>query len=283
MPVTSSATPLLFCEGKPNSLDYLLLQRLATGPVQICPVGGKYALNAFMEGRLSSFGDHPPAFLGVRDRDFDVEPPEAPSLIELSGEKPLWMTHRACIESYFLDPELLHQYWSFCATGPQWKYGPPPSIQELGTQIEAAARAIANYQAVRWALAQLKPGRRWPEVQTTWRKGSGDLPLDLDRPACQQAGRELVRGFTAATALVTEERFDEQEEHFHTLFHEPDFFQQQRYLVWFHGKDLLTALRRQLNFSQPEMADYCTWAAQNLNLATHPDLQELQVKIEALS
>jgi hypothetical protein len=91
-----------------------------------------------------------------------------------------------------------------------------------------------------------------------------------------------VRGFAADTATVTEARFDKQEAYFHILFHEPDFFLQRRYLVWFHGKDLLVALRRALNFTRPEIADYCTWAIKHLDLAAHPDLQELQDKISAL-
>jgi len=282
MPVTSPSIPLLFCEGKPDSLDYIFLSYLAVGTVQICPGGGKYGLNAFVEGRLSSYGVNTPQYLVVRDRDFDAEPPASVQLIEYKGEKPIWLTYRACIENYLLDAELLHQYWTTSSVGPEWRHGSPPDVLKLDEKMDSVARDITAYQATRWALAKLKPGRRWPEIYTTWRKGSGYLPPSLDRVSCQSAGRKLVRCFAAETAMVTESKFDEQEEYFHTLFHSADFWEQNQYFVWFHGKDLFTALRRCLDFSRQEIKDYCTWATQHLDTSKHPDLGRLRQKIQEL-
>ena len=116
----------LFCEGKPKSLDALLLNSLLLGraDVQIVPVGGKYGMRAFIEGRLSDY-ETPPSFIGFRDRDFDKEPPEDISLIrERESGKPIWLTHRACAESYLLDGALIHEYWHDSSLGPSWRHGP---------------------------------------------------------------------------------------------------------------------------------------------------------------
>jgi len=281
MSVTSPSIPILFCEGKPDSLDYIFLNHLAVRMVQICPGGGKYGLNAFVEGHLSSYEDEP-RYLVVRDRDFDAEPPASVQLIEHKGEKPIWLTYRACIENYLLNAELLYQYWVVSSVGPKWRHGPPPDACKINEKIDSVAKNIAAYQATRWALAKLKPGQRWPEMHTTWRDGSGDLPSSLDRISCQYAGRELVRRFATETAMVTESKFDEQEEYFHTLFHSVDFWEQRQYLVWFHGKDLFTALRRCLDFSRQEIKDYCVWATQHLDTSEYADLDALRQKIKEL-
>jgi hypothetical protein len=171
---TDSTVPIVFCEGLEDGLDPVFLhQIIPPGQAEIRPVGGKFSMRAFIEGHIAGYEDNNPAYLGFRDRDFDVEPPSAtPLLIRLEGKKPIWMTYRAGLESYFIDAPLLHQYWSHhAALSPIWKYSTPPPMETIQTIIENAARQLAEYQAIRWALAKLKPGPRWPEVRTTWMKG----------------------------------------------------------------------------------------------------------------
>ena len=56
MSVDSSSFTIVFCEGKPQSLDYLLLsQILLTGQIRIRPVGGKFSLPAYIEGYLATY------------------------------------------------------------------------------------------------------------------------------------------------------------------------------------------------------------------------------------
>jgi len=127
--VTDPAIPIIFCEGVEDGLDPVFLhQIIPPGQSEIRPVGGKYSMQAFIEGHLTNYQNTKPNYLGFRDRDFDVEPPDTPQLIRLQGQKPIFLTYRACIESYLIDARLLHQYWSHHASiSPIWKYSTPPS------------------------------------------------------------------------------------------------------------------------------------------------------------
>lgn len=195
--VVDPSLRIIFCEGRPGSLDDLLLWHLLpAGQVLIQPVGGKYGMRAFIEGYLGSYPRSQPDYLGFRDRNFDVEPPERPQLIRLPGEKPIWLSHRAAIENYLIDADLLWQYWTERESAPGWAHGPALSTDEIEDHIRESARELANYQAVRWALAKLKPGPRWPEVRTTWTKdGSGDIPTSLAYEDCLEQACQLVASF----------------------------------------------------------------------------------------
>jgi len=193
----NSSVPIVFCEGLKDSLDPVFIhQIIPPGQVEIRPVGGKLSMRAFIEGYLTDYNQSQ-NYIGFRDRDFDVEPPSSPKLIRLEGQKPIFMTYRASIESYLIDASLLHQYWAYhAANSPVWKYGNPPSVIRIETIIENAAEQLADYQAIRWALAKLKPGQRWPEIRTTWMKGgSGHLPTSLAYDNCLLKANNLVDKF----------------------------------------------------------------------------------------
>ena len=96
--VVDPASGIIFCEGRPGSLDDLLLGHLMpAGRALIQPAGGKQGIRAFIEGYLGSYPGAQPSYLAFRDRDFDFEPPERPHLIRLPGEKPIWLSYRAAI------------------------------------------------------------------------------------------------------------------------------------------------------------------------------------------
>lgn len=289
--VISSLTPIVFCEGIKDGLDTVFLhQIIPPGQAQIKPVGGKEAMRAFIEGHIAGYTS-PPKYLGFRDRDFDVEPPDTPQLIALHGPKPIWMTYRACLESYFIDADLLHQYWSGSATGPAWKYGPSPLKATFETIIEQSARQLAEYQAVRWALSKLKPGHRWPTIRATWmRRGSGHLPKSLAFDDCLAEASDLVDNFKKEVAPVDKTRLKEEADHFRQRFAEDYFYTQRKFLVWFHGKDLLSQLFRGLNLhlqaqglpsniSAKHYQNSSFGAVRHLNSHHHPDLQELITKL----
>jgi len=144
-----------------KGLDTVFIhQIIPSGQAQIKPVGGKEAMRAFIEGHIAGYTS-PPKYLGFRDRDFDVEPPETPQLIALHGPKPIWMTYRACLESYFIDAELLHQYWSKSASGPKWKYGPSPSIATFA--LAAFINSYENRQLL-------------PQINAAYEDGPEPLP-----------------------------------------------------------------------------------------------------------
>jgi len=232
-------------------------------------------MRAFIEGYLGSYPGSQPGYLGFRDRDFDAEPPEHPGLIRLQGEKPIWLSHRAAVENYLIDADLLRQYWTERESAPAWAHGPALSITEIEDHIRESARELADYQAVRWALAKLKPGLRWPEIHTTWTKdGSGDIPSSLDYDDCLAQACQLTASFQSQTQDVHPDRLRGYAEAYRERFNSHHFIEEKGYLIWFHGKDHLVQLCRRLapNFPRRHYED---WAAEHVDVRKYPDLQQL--------
>jgi len=275
--VTDPSIRQVFCEGQPNSLDVAFLNRvIPIGKAEVIPAGGKYALRAFIQGRMSSYGSPEswPDYLAFRDRDFDAEPSETPGLIRLEGKTPIWLTYRACIESYFINSQLLHDYWAESATGPRWRHGLPPAIESIQVAILQASHDLADYQAVRWALAKLKPGPRWPEIDTKWTERSGDLPPSLAFDDCLAEARKMVDAFAAQVSGVTTAKLEGTAQDYRLRFTQDDFYSQSLFLVWFHGKDLLSQLSGHLPSNFPYRR-YAEWAASRVDLSRYSDLQQL--------
>ncbi len=279
MSVISSRTKVLFCEGKPDSLDYAILARLVGNPNIVIPAGGKYGLRAFIQGRLSSYVSQKPSYLAFRDRDFDAVPPSEIKLIMPFPSKPVLFSHRACIENYLLDAALIKAYWNEMALGPKWKQGESPSIHNLEAWIKQSAENIKDYQTVRWALAHLKPGERWPQVESTWTKGSGYLPRSLKMDDCQKEANKLIENLTDSMKGVNQDEFEKHLNAYQEKFQATEFWAQKKYLVWFHGKDLKKAMQKNRPNSI-SLDKFCTWATAHLELNQHPDLLELKDRIQ---
>jgi hypothetical protein len=285
MPITAAATMLLFCEGRPESLDASLLNHLLRGQTRklIVPANGKQGFRAFIDGHIAAHtagmpGRQPPRFLGFRDRDFDASPPANPALIRLPGDKPIFLSYRACIENYLLDSGLIRRYWAESSSGPAWQHGVPPSGDDIEEWIRLAAREIVQYQATRWALAAIKPGNRWPEVSTTWTGGSGRLPADLTGDYCLGRAKELVGEYGAQAGLVSEELLVKKFAEYGDLFAADVFWTASSYLTWFHGKDLQRAMGR-LRPGWISLSSYFSWAVNQLDENPHLDLVDLKTKI----
>jgi hypothetical protein len=231
-------------------------------------------MRAYIEGFLSGYGGQSPEFLAFRDRDFDVEPSEYPELIRLPGEKSIWLSHRAAVESYLVDSDLIWQYWAERQTTPGWVHGPALSVDEIEAHIQEAARELADYEAVRWALAKMKPGPRWPEVRTTWMEHSGDIPSSLDYGYCLTQACQLVVSFHGQVRAVHPDRLQESAKAYRERFGDRQFYQDRSYLIWFHGKDHLVQLCRRLGRNFPRQ-HYANWAVGHVDIRKHPDLQQL--------
>jgi len=277
MPVDSHASKIVFCGGKPHGLDYLLLtQALPLGEVRIRPVGGKFGLLAYIQGYLATYPlGTQPTCIAFRDRDFDAEPPQTPELIPLREGRPLWMSHRAAIENYLIDADLLRQYWTERQDTPRWAHGPALTKDEIERRIQESARDLADYQAVRWALARLRPGTHWPRIDTTWTaNGSGDIPSSLDYHHCLDRANRLVRHFRDQVENINLDHLEECAASYREMFNDDHFFEEAQYLIWFHGKDHLAILCRRLAPNFPRR-HYAAWAAERVNVRTHADLQQL--------
>ncbi len=289
MSVLSGGTKLVFCEGPPDpneqaSFDKVLLNRMLHGKppnTVIVPAGGKHQLRAFIQGRLAreNAGGISANYLAFRDRDFDAEPNAEVSLIQFRSGESIYMSHRAAVENYLLDVSLIHRYWKEnLKIGPSWKHGDSPGEEVIRSWMDEAARALTNYQSIRWALARLKPSDRWPEVRTTWTIGSGSLPSSLDERECLEQAKKLVSDFSTATARVSEANLLERYAEYLVRFSAEQFVIQSDYLVWFHGKDLKKAMQR-LRPNSISLDHFCGWAVSNLDWKQHIDLQELETKI----
>ncbi|GAB4283278.1 MAG: hypothetical protein Fur0025_13090 [Oscillatoriaceae cyanobacterium] len=282
----------VFCEGKQSSLDYkvlqLIWQRLTGDRPTIVPSGGKFAFANFAEGFFAASKIDNPRYIVLRDRDFDAPPSPDVRLIPGANQR-IWMTHRACIENYLLEPELIHAYWQAKYKEKQenptakWGHGDSPGIEAISQWIESSATSIQSYQAVRWALGDLlqMTGAR-SQLKTTWTGGSGTLPDSLALEECKTAAlQQIIEPFCRDVEAITGTRFESSLAQYLAQFAAPDFWHNKAYMIWFHGKDIQKQMQRENNKYIPLDKFFNNWVAQ-LDISLHLDLLELQSKLEQL-
>lgn len=286
-----SSSKIIFCEGKQRSLDFRLLERvLETLPTErptIVSAGSKFTFSVFAQGYFFPQEIGSQRYLVFRDRDFDATPSTEGRLIQL-GNQPIWLTYRACIENYLLTAELIDTYWRGKYNEKQenpiskWGHGNSPGIERIAEWIEASARSLQEYQAVRWALGDLlQSSAARAQLKTTWTGGSGQLPSSLALLDCQTEAIRLINQFKQAVETVRQDRFEASLATYQQQFAQVEFWLQKQYLIWFHGKDIQKAMQRQ----EPRyisLSAFFDWAVTRLDIAQYPDLEELQSKIEQL-
>lgn len=291
-------TRLIFCEGEPDSLDVALLERMAVpSRVQVVPARGKGSIARFVEGYLRSnrknvvFSSQAiPDYRIFRDRDFDAKPPDQPKLIrpgetDNRGETDtrILLSHRTCIENYFLDGNLFHEFWEYCHhNSEKWRFGPSRGSDFFETCIEKAARALLDYQSVRWALTALKPSGGWPTLKNFLGARNDDLPTLLQGEACFQKAQELLTSFSNVTQRIDPTQFQEKLDEFLAFFQQAHFWDSKMYKVHFSGKDINTMIQREQSSHIPSLNGYRNWAVKNFDWRSHPDLLELSKELESL-
>jgi hypothetical protein len=280
---------IIFCEGKQTSLDFRLLNRViddfSTNKPTIVPSGSKFTFLAFIEGYFSNDTINNKQYIVFRDRDFDIKPTDNVALIPLYS---MLLTHRACVENYLLNADLIHNYWESKYIEKQnnptskWGHGDSPGIEAISAWIESAAKSLQDYQTVRWALADLlQSSASRHQLKTTWTGGSGKLPSSLTLQDCETKAIELINQFQSAIVTVTQERFAESLIVYQQQFSQENFWTYQQYLVWFHGKDIQKAMQQQ----QPRyisLNPFFYWALDHIDINQYPDLIELQNRISHL-
>lgn len=116
-------------------------------------------------------------------------------------------------------------------------HGNSPQIEAISAWIEEAAMSLQDYQAVRWALADLLlSSATRTQLKTTWTGGSGKLPPSLTLQDCQTEAVALINQFREAVETVTQERFEASLAMYQQQFAQEEFWTQKQYLIWFHGK-----------------------------------------------
>lgn len=280
---------VIFCEGKQTSLDFRLINRiienLSINKPTIVPSGSKFTFTVFMDGYFSRSETTNKKYIIFRDRDFDTKPTDNIQLVSLGS---MLLTHRACVENYLLDSDLIHNYWFTKYIEKQnnpisrWGHGDSPGITAISTWIEQAAKSLQDYQVVRWALAdiiELSASRQ--QLKTTWTGGSGKLPFSLTLQECQSEGLRLINQFQQAINTVTQDQFLESIAVYQQQFSQPKFWFDKQYLIWFHGKDIQKAMQQQQS-QYISLNAFFDWALNQLDVNQHPDLVELQNRITSL-
>ncbi|MGB8691699.1 MAG: hypothetical protein WCD53_30855 [Microcoleus sp.] len=293
MSVVSSGK-IIFCEGKPSSLDYRLLNRVVDSlPGDRCtivPVGSKFAFSTFADGYFSRNRAVNQKYIVFRDRDFDVQPTPNCGLLQLdnrSGNKPVALSYRTCVENYLLDADLIHTYWTEKYNEKQenktskWGHQNSPGADRISESIETSARKLQAYQAVRWALGDLvNMSAAREQLKTTW-TNTGKLPESLILQDCKNQALELVNQFRQAVESVTTEKFEDNLVFYQQQFDQEEFWTQKQYLIWFNGKDIQKEMQKQ-DSKYISLNSFFNWAIPQLDITQHPDLMELRTKMEQL-
>ncbi|MFB2880655.1 hypothetical protein [Floridanema aerugineum] len=286
-----SSSKIIFCEGKQSSLDIQLLERvLETLPTErptIVSSGSKFTFSVFAQGYFFPQEIGNQRYLVFRDRDFDAQPSEEVRLIQLGGQR-IWLTHRACIENYLLEPDLIDAYWrekyieKLENPNSKWGHGDSPGIDRITQWIETAARSLQEYQSVRWALGELLlSSATRAQLKTTWTGGSGQLPLSLAVQDCRTEAITLINQFRQAVETVTLNNFEANLATYQQQFNQVEFWSQKQYMIWFHGKDIQKEMQRQ----EPQyisLKTFFNWAVARIDIERHSDLIELRTRISQL-
>ena len=296
----SVARKIIFCEGRENSLDYRLLSRIVADisgdECTIIPAGSKFTFSIFAQGYCFPDEVTNQRYIVFRDRDFDVKPTSRIQLLQLEnrlGTQSVALTHRSCVENYLLDANLIHDYWkakySERIENPtsRWGHGDSPGLQTIAAWIDASAKNLQFYQAVRWALGDLlSVSAAREQLKTTWTGNSGKLPESLELQYCQNQALELINKFKEAVEAVTPENFETSLAIYLEKFDTEDFWTQQDYLIWFHGKDIQKEMHKQQPNYPPlkkrKGDDFFEWAIDHLDITQNLDFMELRARIEQL-
>ncbi|MDJ0800505.1 MAG: hypothetical protein QNJ51_27470 [Calothrix sp. MO_167.B12] len=287
-----SGRKIIFCEGKQKSLDSQLLNKLVENlsveKPTIVASGSKFTFSVFTEGYFYPDEISNQQYIVFRDRDFDVYPTQNIQLLELNNQKGktlAFLTHRACVENYLIDADLIHRYWDLKYSeklenpSSKWGHGNSPGIETIAQWIENSAKELQDYQAVRWALADLL--QRRVQLKTTWTVGSGNLPSSLALQDCRVQALDLINQFRGVVDTVTQEKFETSLTNYRNQFTQPKFWNNKQYLIWFHGKDLQKMMNKQ-NSKYISLKHFFNWAITELDITRYSDLLELRSKIKQL-
>lgn len=91
----------------------------------------------------------------------------------------------------------------------------------------------------------------------------------------------MIADFQMSIKNVNQDRFEKSLSYYQELFSQDNFWEEERYLIWFHGKDLQKAMQKQES-QYISLSHFFNWATNNVDLGRYHDLMELQVKIREL-
>ncbi len=272
----------LFCEDRSSETVCFKIQDdlAAELDVQLIRSGGVRGMRAFKNGFLERIGKSTyKGYLIFRDRDFDAEIPEQIELTNTKDKNGIvskneFMSHRVTIENYLIDANSIVQYLA-CVNQ-------EIELVTIKQCLRTAAREIVSYSAVRHALGAV---RKPLSIETTWTSGSGTLPQDLTDKSCQAEAEKLMMSFQDDASSIQISELNRKYLLFKSKFDEA-FLDREEFLVWFNGKDLMTALQKQ--FHAIDLMDfspkrYYEFVLKNLDYSVFNDLVQLKEEIRKLA
>ncbi|RCJ29261.1 hypothetical protein A6770_22690 [Nostoc minutum NIES-26] len=250
---------LLYCEGGEGKTDSRVLSQVLDGLCQIKTIGSKYG---FKEKVLMSRELKPETIIaGLRDRDFDdfeqneSLPQFIPQEWQVTDNQNSihlgWYWERKEIENYLIDPQIV-----IPALGEK-----APSLDNYQSILENSALKIYTYTAARIALSlsrvRLLPlPNNWGEKK--WRI-LFPFGQTIDEASCRLE-IQRIRTHYQSTQVPQEQDIIAKFTEMLTHCQPGGFrFDNQSYLTFFSGKDLLCAMEEDLA---------------NLNLGTPADFRE---------
>ncbi|WP_026736184.1 hypothetical protein [Fischerella sp. PCC 9605] len=238
---------ILYCEGVAKSPDVRVLSVIIPPGCVVRPVGSKQGLAQRILGakdvRTGS------TIAGLRDRDFDDDqsPPQAAPrnwhITEGGKQVPLgWYWERKEIENYLIDSKVVGR-----ALGEE-----APPLEEYRQALKASAQKIAVYTAARITLSLYlqnrpsPPNNFWGEERD--KKQGYRFPKDrgLTEANCKSELNNIIKQYEQRLALPKRNPLDEFERLLPTCCPGGSRFQNQNYITFFAGKDLLYGMREQL-------------------------------------
>lgn len=257
-------TGIVFVEG---DYDFRIMTRIVPSNALVVLGAGKYGQKAFIHGYAEASGAAKSNVLvGFRDRDFDQPIPQTP---QLTVDGNIAFSYRRTIENYLLRPESFENYLA----DDHSKQFSMLSRQVISEMMVIAAKEIKYYQAARQALGEV---RRRNLLETTWTKGSGNLPDYLDEGYCLSKAKELLQKYVDdAREIGSQNEFVQLYTGYCSSFDDP-FFAERRHEVWFQGKDMEKALQKQIQTIAPPfpMKRLYDHAISNFDPTPFPDLME---------
>ena len=277
----------LFCEGNDKSLDKIVLNSLQPKGkvITVQPFGGVRGYTPYIEGFSDGIKDFVGslgtayAMIAFRDRDFDYPVPHGvPTLIRIKPT--VFAGYRTTIENYLLDSEVLFKF-----ARDRHIDIPFASVETMKeSAFDQAARDIAYFQAARYALGSITNNKAQQKQNFKSNKGgflkSGDLPSSLDMEDCRSSAHQVISEFQGEAQKYSIEAFDAEFQRYAVAFSDPSFISEGKYLIYFQGKDLATAMKKYLP-SFPFETYYKT-AAKNFDSTKFEDLVEFKRILEEL-
>ncbi|BAZ70566.1 hypothetical protein NIES4106_53610 (plasmid) [Fischerella sp. NIES-4106] len=239
---------ILYCEGVAKSPDVRLLSLIIPPGCVVRPIGSKQGLAQRILGakdiRTGS------TIAGLRDRDFDDDqsPPQGTprnwQITEGGKQIPLgWYWERKEIENYLVDPKVVKR-----ALGSE-----APPLEEYRQALKASAQKIAVYTAARITLSLYlqnrpsPPNNSWGEERD--KKEGYRFPKDkaLTEANCKSELNNIIKQYEQRLSSPKRNPLDDFERLLPTCCPGGSRFQNQNYITFFAGKDLLYGMREQLS------------------------------------